>query len=86
MREARNTILGHLHRGTLVVKFVENCKFGKCGNIFLILEMALNLRFWEIRIKVGTFLEFYKFRKNFLHGRTIRAPEISKLVNLPKRT
>lgn len=27
----------------------------------------------------GTFLEFYKFRKNILHGRTIREPEISKI-------
>lgn len=52
---------------------------------FLILEMALNLRFWEIRIKFGTFLEFYKFRKIFLHGRTIRAPEISKLVKSSKK-
>ena len=38
-----------------------------------------------IRIKFGTFLEFYKFRKNFLHGRTIRAPEISKLVKSSKK-
>lgn len=32
----------------------------------------------------GTFLEFYKFRKNILHGRTIREPEISKISKIFK--
>lgn len=52
---------------------------------FLNFGNGSKFKIWEIRIKFGTFLEFYKFRKIFLHGRTIRAPEISKLVKSSKK-
>jgi len=45
---------------------------------FLNFGNALNLRFWEIRIFSGHFSNFINLGK-YLHGRTIREPEISKI-------